>query len=216
MVKRFCGFVPPLDLSAFVGFRFPLKVIMLAVRWHVRFGLSYRDLEELLAKRGIEVDHGTLFRWVQRFTPLLVAAAPPSRHAVGSRLFVDETYVKVARVCCYLYLAVDEHGQVIDVHISRRRDIAHQVVLRGGGARARSPRRGRRRPPPRWRTSSTSSFLTRDTTPTSTRTTASNATTAGSKRDYDQCAASHHRPHHQRHHLRTRLSPNAVQLGLVG
>lgn len=61
------------SLSAFAGFRFPPEVILLAVRWYLRYGLSYRDLEELLAERGIEVDHVTLFRWVQRFTPLLGA-----------------------------------------------------------------------------------------------------------------------------------------------
>ena len=71
--------------SAFVGFRFPPEVIVLAVRWYLRFGLSYRDLEELLAERGIEVDHVTLFRWVQRFAPLLVDAARPRQHAVSGR-----------------------------------------------------------------------------------------------------------------------------------
>ena len=78
---------------------------MLAVRWYLRFGLSYRDLEELLAERGIDVDHVTLFRWVQRFTPLLINGARPCRHAVGSRWFVDETYVKVAGVWRYGYRA---------------------------------------------------------------------------------------------------------------
>ncbi|CAB4743968.1 MAG: IS6 family transposase [Actinobacteria bacterium] len=97
---------------------------MLAVRWYLRFGLSYRDLEELLAERGIDVDHVTLFRWVQRFTPLLIDAARPCRHAVGSRWFVDETYVKVAGVWRCVYCAVDEYGQVIDVLLSRRRNIA--------------------------------------------------------------------------------------------
>jgi hypothetical protein len=82
------------ELSVFVGFRFPPAVIMLAVRWYLRFGLSYRDLEELLAERGIDVDHVTLFRWVQRFTPLLINSARPCRHAVGVRWFVDEAYVK--------------------------------------------------------------------------------------------------------------------------
>ena len=53
---------------AFTGFRFPPEVIMLAVRWYLRFGLSFRDLEELLGERGVEVDHVTLHRWVQRFT----------------------------------------------------------------------------------------------------------------------------------------------------
>jgi transposase-like protein len=76
--------------SAFAGFRFPPEVILLAVRWYMRYGLSYRDLEELLAERGIEVDHVTLYRWVWR----------------------------------YVYRAVDQHGQVIDVLVSRRRDLA--------------------------------------------------------------------------------------------
>ncbi len=112
------------DSSAFAGFRFPPEVIVLAVRWYLRFGLSYRDLEELLAERGVEVDHVTLFRWVQRFTPLLTEAARPCRHAVGGRWFVDETYVKVAGRWRYVYRAVDQHGQVIDVYVSARRDIS--------------------------------------------------------------------------------------------
>jgi IS6 family transposase len=66
-------------------------VIVLAVRWYLRFGLSYRDLEERLAERGVEVDHVTIYRWVQRFTPLLADAARPCRHRVGDRWQVDET-----------------------------------------------------------------------------------------------------------------------------
>ena len=99
-------------------------MILLAVRWYLRFGLSYRDLEELLAERGIEVDHVTLHRWIMRFTPLLIDAARPCRHAVGSRWFVHETYVKVAGVWRYVYRAVDGPGQVIDVFVSPRCDIA--------------------------------------------------------------------------------------------
>jgi len=94
-------------------------VILLAVRWYLPYGLSYRDVEELLAERGIEVDHVTIYRWVQRFTPLLIDAAKPSRHNVGDRWFVDEPYVKVAGVWRYVYRAVDQHGQVIDVYVSR-------------------------------------------------------------------------------------------------
>jgi hypothetical protein len=82
--------------SAFAGFRFPPEVITVAVRWYLRYGLSYRDVEELLAERGIEVDHVTVYRWVQRFTSLFADAARPRRHAAGDRWFVDETYVKVA------------------------------------------------------------------------------------------------------------------------
>jgi transposase-like protein len=77
--------------SAFAGFRFPADVIVVAVRWYPRYGLSYRDVEELLAERGIEVDHVMVYRWVQRFTPLLADAARFARHALGDRWFVDET-----------------------------------------------------------------------------------------------------------------------------
>jgi len=97
--------------SAFTGFRFPPEVILIALRWYLRYGLSYRDLEELLAERGIEVDHGTLLRWVQRFTPLLVEAARPCRHSVGGHWFVDETYVKVSGSWRHVYRAVDQYGQ---------------------------------------------------------------------------------------------------------
>jgi IS6 family transposase len=90
-------------------------VIVLAVRWYLRFGLSYRDVEELLAERGVEIDHVTVYRWVQRFTPLLAEAARPCRHAVGGRWFVDETYVKFAGRWRYIYRAIDQFGRVIDV-----------------------------------------------------------------------------------------------------
>ena len=64
--------------SAFAGFRFPPDVIVLAVRWYLRFGLSYRDIEELVTERGIEVDHVAVYRWVVRFAPLLAEAARPA------------------------------------------------------------------------------------------------------------------------------------------
>ena len=95
---------------------------MLAVRWYLRFGLSYRDVEELLTERGVQVDHVTIYRWVQRFTPLLADAARPCRHSVGNRWQVDETYVKVAGRWRYVYRAIDQFGQVIDVYVSPRRD----------------------------------------------------------------------------------------------
>ena len=99
--------------SAFAGFRFPPEVIVLAVRWYLGFGLSYRDVEELMAERGIDVDHVTVLRWVQRFTPLLVDAARPCRHSVGDRWYVDETYVNVAGRWRYVYRAIDQYGQII-------------------------------------------------------------------------------------------------------
>jgi len=112
--------IPP--RSTFTGFRFPSDVIVLAVRWYLRFGLSYRDVEELLIERGVEVDHVTVYRWVLRFTPLLADAARPCRHRVGDRWQVDETYVKVAGQWRYVYRAIDQFGQVVDVLVSPRRD----------------------------------------------------------------------------------------------
>jgi transposase-like protein len=112
--------LPP--TSAFAGFRFPPEVIVVAVRWYLRFNLSYRDVEELLVERGVEVDHVTVYRWVQRFTPLFADAARFCRHSPGDRWFVDETYVKVNGVWRYVYRAVDQYGQVIDVLVSARRD----------------------------------------------------------------------------------------------
>ena len=101
-VRRPRAVRPHVDRSAFAGFRFPPEVITVAVRWYLRYSLSYRDMEELLAERGVEVDHVTVYRWVQRFTPLFAEAARPCRHATGDRWFVDETYVKVAGRWRYL------------------------------------------------------------------------------------------------------------------
>jgi len=114
----------PTPRSGFAGFRFPPEVILVAVRWYLRYGLSYRDVEELLAERGVEVDHVTIYRWVQRFTPLLIDAARPCRHTPGARWFVDETYVKVSGRWTYLYRAIDQFGQVIDILASEKRNLA--------------------------------------------------------------------------------------------
>ena len=110
--------------SAFTGFRFLPEVILLAVRWYLRYGLSFRGLEEFLAERVIDVDRVSLFRWVQRFTPLLIDAARPCRHAVGDRWFVDGTFVKANGIWRYAYRAIDQHGRVIDVFVSEHRDFA--------------------------------------------------------------------------------------------
>jgi transposase-like protein len=131
----------PIRRSAFAGFCFPAEVILLAVRWYLRFGLSYRDVEELLAERGIKVDHTTVYRRVVRFTPLLADAARPRWHAVGDRWQVDETCVKVAGRWRYVYRAIDQFGQVIDVFVSQRRDAtaARRFFERAVGATRRTP-----------------------------------------------------------------------------
>jgi transposase-like protein len=123
LMRRVCRGGPVLPpRSAFIGFRFPREAIVLAVRWYLGYGLSYRDVDELLAERGVQVEHVTIHRWVRRFTPILAEAARCARHAIGSRWQVDETYVKVASCWRYVYRAVDEDGQVIDVYVSSRRD----------------------------------------------------------------------------------------------
>src|ERR1035437_7098577 len=94
--------------SAFAGFRFPPDVILIAVRWYLRYGLSYRDLEELLTERGIKVDHGSLCRWVQRLTRCPVEAPCPGRDWVAADWSGAESSVKVSGSWRYVYRAVDQ------------------------------------------------------------------------------------------------------------
>ena len=147
---------PVVDVPlAFAGFRFPPDVIVLAVRWYLRYGLCYRDVGELLAERDIDVDHVTVYRWVHRFTPLLIEAARPTRQSPGDRWFVDETYVKVAGRWRYVYRALDQFGQVIDVLVSDRRntEAARQfftAVSTRGPRPAKSPLIVRRPWPALW------------------------------------------------------------------
>ncbi len=122
-MRRRSRCVPALR-SSFAGFRFPPDVITRAVRWYLRYWVSYREVEELLAERGLTVDHVTIYRWGQRFTPLLIEAARPCRHVPGDRWFVDETYLKVAGRWVYLYRASEQYGQGIDVLVARKRDLA--------------------------------------------------------------------------------------------
>jgi len=184
---------PPVvsDLSAFAGFRFPPEVIMLAVRWYLRYGLPYRDLEELLAARGVEVDHVTLYRWVQRFTPLLIDAARPCRHVAGSRWFVDETYVKAAGRWRYAYRAVDGDGdgQVVDVYLSARRNIAAARRFFTSAITAHgAPDEIVTDHAPALANAMTNSCPARFTTPRSMPTTASTAITDGSRHGCGRCA----------------------------
>ena len=108
--------------SPFRGYRFPAEVIALAVRWYLYYRLPYADVAELLAKRGVHVDPSTVFDWVQRFTPPYRDLARSRRHRAGGMWSIDETYVKVAGAPCYVFRAIDELGQVLDVYVSRTRD----------------------------------------------------------------------------------------------
>jgi transposase, IS6 family len=110
--------------SAFGGYRFPDEVIALAVRWYVRYRLSYADVAEWLAERGLTVDRSTVYRWVRRFLPLLREAARRYRWPVGGRWRVDETYCRLHGRWAYYYRAIDRDGQVVDVYLSERRNAA--------------------------------------------------------------------------------------------
>src|SRR5215210_6461526 len=110
--------------SAFSGYRFPGEVIALAVRWYLRYRLSYVEVAELLAERGVAVDPSTIYDWVQAFTPRFLEAARTYRTRVGTRWRVDETLLKIGGRWRYAFRAIDEHGQVIDVYLSDRRDAA--------------------------------------------------------------------------------------------
>ena len=103
----------------FCWFPVPAGGDLVAVRWYLRYRPT--GIEELLAERGVTVDHVTIYLWVQRFTPEFIEAARPCRHAPGDRWFVNETYLKVAGQWTHLYRAA---SQVIDALLSVRRDLA--------------------------------------------------------------------------------------------
>jgi IS6 family transposase len=110
------------DARAFRGFRFPAEVILWAVRWYLRFPVSYRDLELMLADRGVTVDHTTMYRRVQRFAPELEKRVRRHLRPCRGPWHVDETYVRVGGEWRYLYRAVDGTGQTIEFMLSAKRD----------------------------------------------------------------------------------------------
>jgi IS6 family transposase len=104
---------------------------MLCVRWYLRYSLSYRDLEEIMAERGLSVDHVTIWRWVQRYGPILNQRIRRQLRSPNRSWRVDETYVRVAGIWAYLYRAVDSAGETIDFMLSPNRDlVAAKLFLR--------------------------------------------------------------------------------------
>ena len=104
--------------------QFEPEVILLAVGWYLRFCLSYRDVEELLAERGLSVDHVTVWRWVQRYAPEIQRRLRPRLRPTNDSWRVDETYIRVKGKWVYLYRAVDSSGATIDFLLSAKRDAA--------------------------------------------------------------------------------------------
>jgi transposase, IS6 family len=106
----------------FKGRQFTAEVILWAVRWYLMFPISYRDLEIMLLDRGVEVDHTTIFRWIQAYAVELDKRIRPHLRMSNGSWRVDETYVKVKGRWMYLYRAVDSRGQTIDFLLAAKRD----------------------------------------------------------------------------------------------
>src|SRR5258708_34952526 len=101
---------------------FEAEIILLCVRWYLRYALRYRALEEMMAERGLTVDHSTIYRWVQRYAPELEKRCRPHLKACTDSWKVDETYIKVKKVWVYLYRAVDSEGNTLEFLLSPTRD----------------------------------------------------------------------------------------------
>jgi len=99
---------------------FPKEVILQTVYFKLRFSLSYRDVEELLSIRGVQVDHATKQRWVYKFTPLIEKKFRKRKKPVSMRWRMDETYIKVKGEWRYLYRAVDKAGKTVDFLLTKR------------------------------------------------------------------------------------------------
>jgi len=112
-------------VSDFKGRHFTGEIVLWAVRWYCRFGVSYRDLEQMLGERGVSVDHSTIYRWVQKYAPELEKRLRWQWHRPRSTSWrVDETYIKVRGQWTYLYRAVDKFGNMIDFYLSPTRNTA--------------------------------------------------------------------------------------------
>jgi transposase-like protein len=106
----------------FKGSHFEREVILWGVRWYVAYPISYRNLEEMMQERGVEVDHSTLNRWVVKYSRQLVQAFVRHKMPVGASWRMDETYVRVKGKWKYLYRAVDKEGRAIDFLLTAHRD----------------------------------------------------------------------------------------------
>lgn len=116
-------------MISFKGAHFPKDIILYAVFFYVRYGVSYRDLEEIMEEHGVKVDHATLNRWVIDYSPLIAAEAKKRKRSVTSSWRMDETYIKVKGQWVYLYRAVDKFGDTIDFMVSEHRDEAAATAI---------------------------------------------------------------------------------------
>ena len=117
-------------MSVFKRHRFPAEIILICVRWYCKYGISYRDLAEMMQERGVAVDHTTIFRWVQRYAPEIEKRVRWYQGYRSASWRVDETYVRVGGAWKYLFRAVDKTGRLTDFMLSDRRNTraAHRFL----------------------------------------------------------------------------------------
>ena len=111
-----------IEQHPFTWRHFQAEIILLCVRWYLRYALSSRDLEEMMIERGLSVDHTTIYRWVQYYAPEIERRCRPHLKACNDSWKVDETYIKIKKVWMYLYRAVDSQGNTLDFLLSSTRD----------------------------------------------------------------------------------------------
>ena len=112
------------EMTMFKGRHFDQSIILLCVRWYLAYGLSLRDLKEMMSERGISVDHSTIHRWVVHFSPLILDRFNRRKRAVTGKWHADETYIKVRGQWMYLYRAIDSVGDTVDFWFSQHRNLA--------------------------------------------------------------------------------------------
>ena len=98
-------------------------MILLCVRWYLAYNLSLRNLEEMMAERGISVDHATIHRWAMRYSPELLERFNSRKRAVTGKWHIDETYIRVRGQWRYLYRAIDSNGDTVEFWFSERRNL---------------------------------------------------------------------------------------------
>src|SRR5450432_1562160 len=130
--------------NPFKGRQFPGEVIVLCVRWYLRYPLSYEHVAELVAERGIEVDASCIWRWVQAYAPELNKRCRPHLKPTNKSYRIDETYINVRGEDKYLYRALDSTGQTIDFLLTAKRDTAAAKGFGADGGRRDAGRHRRR------------------------------------------------------------------------
>jgi len=128
-------------MSDFKWRHFRGDIILGCVRWYCKYGISYRDLEEMMEERGLEVDHTTLYRWVQHYAPIIEKRLRWYwKPTMGYSWRVDETYIKVKGKWTYLYRAVDKYGNTVDFYLSRTRNAKGAKRFLGKAFKSLKPR----------------------------------------------------------------------------